>query len=127
MVTRLLVCLLVAVSLACAGGDYQIALPNGYFIARVQPSDFALVAPNGHSVVVRTVKSYMVDGALVTGQTAPSAEGEPLYFIVDTQKNSVRSNLPVSMWRDELQRLGIQSIALKEPRPLHVMRRWLTK
>lgn len=128
MVNRAFLALVVLTTcLACAGGDYQIALPRGYFIARVKPGDFALIEPDGRAVAVRTVKAYMVHEQLVIGQTAPSPEGEPLYFIVNTQTNSVRTNLPASRWRDELRRFGVRSTVLEEPKPTHALRRWFSR
>ena len=129
MVNRTFLTLLILTTcFACAGGgDYQIALPHSYFVARVKPGDFALIGPDGRTVVVRTVKAYAIHEQFVAGQTDSSLDGEPLYFIVNTQTNSVTTNLPARRWREELHRLGVRSTALEKPKPPHGLRRWFEK
>jgi hypothetical protein len=110
------VCLLLI--LAACSGDYEIPLPNGYFITRWSPGQFALVGPTGrssHSIVVQQVDAYCVDGTVVAGSFLSPA-GEPRYFVVDTAKYEVATDLAARDWNDRLRALGSRNCRLQKPR-----------
>jgi hypothetical protein len=98
------------------GGDYEIPLANGYFIARVKPGDFALIAPDRHAVVIRDVRAYRVDGNTVAGQMGISSRPEPLYFIVDTKTSSALVALTPEDWETRLNAVGIHERTLTRPK-----------
>jgi len=102
--------------IAYCSTDYEIPLPNRYFIARWQPSEFALIAPDRHTVVIQRVSRYRVDGNIISGEEASVAGAEPNYFIVDTNAKSVETNLSGSDWERRLESLGIQNHMLTKPK-----------
>ena len=113
---RVALALLLLLSAGCTGGDYEIPLANGYFIARIKAGDFALIAPDRHTVVIRTLRAYRVDGDIVAGQTAIPSRPEPLYFIVDTRTNSTMTALTSDDWERRLSALGIHNHELRRPK-----------
>ena len=103
---------------ACPGGDYEIALPHGYFIARVQPDDFGLIAPDRRTVMIRTVKRYRIVHDVVFGETSG---GEPLFFILDTRQNSMKKGLAAADWARHLNKGGIYDHTLRRPNPMNAI------
>ncbi len=106
---------LAIIAFLCCSTDYEIPLSNGFFIARWQRGEFALVAPDRHTVVVQHLSGYRVDGNVVSGQAA-SDDNHAGYFIIDTGTRSVSTNLPEHEWKQRLNDLGIRNRELRPPK-----------
>jgi hypothetical protein len=76
---------------ACPSRDYEIPLPHGYFIARWQAGDFALISSDRHTVVVRNVKTFALHG------------------------NVVRDGLQAMRWESELDAMKVRDRELRRP------------
>lgn len=98
------------------GGDFEIPLPHGYFIARVQPGHFVLVAPDRHTIVLRAIRSYYVQKDVVVGELA-QAGGASEFFILDTHSGVLNANLRSEDWEQRVRIFGITEKSLHEPQP----------
>ena len=98
------------------GGDFEIPLPHGYFIARVQLGHFVLVAPDRHTIVLRAVRSYFVENDMVVGELA-QAGGSSEFFILDTRSGALNTNLRSEDWGQRVRIFGITEKSLHEPHP----------
>jgi hypothetical protein len=99
---------------ACPSRDYEIPLPHGYFIARWQAGDFALISSDRHTVVVRNVKTFALHGDIVFGESADVGETAK-FFIVDTKSNVVRDGLQAMRWESELDAMKVRDRELRRP------------
>src|SRR5262249_9122051 len=111
---RLVGATLTLVVLSCSP-DYEVPVQNGFLIARYQAGRFALIAPDRHTVVVDNIAKYRTDGGVVSGQTT-SQDGQPEFFVVDTQTRSVTMHLSAREWAAQLNRLGFRDHQLKVPK-----------
>lgn len=112
--------LIVAIALilyGCPGGDYEIQLPHGYFIARVQPGHFVLVAPDRHTIVLPAVRAYFVQNGIVVGEVAEHGASSA-FFILDTRDGTLNANLRLEQWERRVRTLGITAKSLHQPKPL---------
>lgn len=105
---------------ACAGGgDFEVPLPNGYFIARVSTRKFCVVAPDEHTVILPDISLYRVDNDIVGGQTPGSAGGA--FFLLDTKTHSLVTDLSQIEWLKRRSALGLRDNTLRQPRPVGSM------
>lgn len=99
--------------LGCAGGgDFEVLLPGKYFIARVSPGRYCIVAPNQHTVVLPSITGYRVDKHIVAGEAQPG-----LFFLLDTQTHVLVTQLPESEWLRQRAALGFHEHTLTQPHP----------
>ena len=105
--------------------DYEVALPNGYALARANPYDIAICDQRRIRVVPPRVASLGVWGDLVFGQVEashnPSLEDDDEwtraekarqekaigYFLINTKTHEVRLGLAKDAWLAALHESGV--------------------
>ena len=97
----------------CSNGDYEIHLSRGYFVGRPQPGDYALIANDRRTVVVRTVTQFGEHNGVIFGENAKGGS-EPTLFFVNTRTGMVRrERLSIGLYRtvnsEDLLRVVIRS------------------
>ena len=116
----------VALLLMCmgcpGGGDYTIPLARGYFIARVRPNDFALIAPDHRTVVVRSLARYSTAGDVVIGKLQQPPDEKQMFFVLDTRTGRLEVT-DEKRWLSILQARGISDQTLRRPSPLQAVLR----
>ncbi len=104
------------ITLALAGcGDYNIQLPRGYFLARIDSGAFAIVNPQNRVITPLSHNgvALAVVGDMVVGQIDPMpplsgrAELANTFFIVNTATGEAAANLSGENYLAQLRELGI--------------------
>ena len=113
----LVISFIISVSCGCpGGGDFEVPLPHCYFIARVQPGHFVVVAPDRHTIVLRAIRSYFVEKDMVVGELAQIGSS-PEFFILDTRSGALNTNLGLEEWSQRVRIFGITEKSLHQPQP----------
>ena len=95
------------------GGDYQLALPHGYALARANSMQHSVITPEGRLVVLPDVVELGRSGDVVFGRTERPADpsldlgGTPGYFVVRTADGAVRTGMAREEWLAALRELGV--------------------
>jgi hypothetical protein len=105
-------------------GDFEIALPHGYVLARNSPDIKLIADPSGAVVVRPSVRRYRVVGDLVVGEIGaydshPSDRMEIVgYFILDTRTGDIQRGMDEARWRAAMRDRGAPwHLELIEPSP----------
>jgi hypothetical protein len=100
--------------------DYDVSLPNGYFLARTYSGAVAVVAPSKKMVTRLSQRgvSAAVVGTLVAGCANPGDARNRHFFIVDTSSGRVWDDLSEMTYTRSLRSMGI------EPPRLIPITRW---
>lgn len=104
-------------------GDYGIALPNDYELARIWSGAYTIANEQRALVVGLTVTKYAVKGSIVTGlvthkrvEDHSGLMGKEGYFVLDTATGALQDGLSEQEWRETLASRGISPPpVLKEP------------
>jgi len=98
---------------ACGGGDYEIPLRHGYFIARVGEGKFCVVDPERHVIILPSVNEYQVHGDVLIGRV--SQLNSQTFFVLDMKTHKLESNLTARQFADEIRKRGIHDPSLRRP------------
>ena len=105
-------------------GDYEIALPNGYKLARTSSGVFVVVNQSNRVVTPESNNGLRaaVVGDLVVGEIDyAEPRNAARFFIVNTRTNASWSNLTAEEYGRQLRTLGIHHIPV-----LHAVTRFTT-
>ena len=96
------------------GGDYSIALPDGYSLVRVYAGAVLMADPSHKKIISPNIDGYKVLQHVVVGHVSrdklppeEAAESKPGYFVVDVRNGIVHQGLDERSWIDSLRRYGI--------------------
>jgi hypothetical protein len=108
--------LMVAVPLSGCSGDYNIQLPNHYFVARVYSGAFFIVNPQNHGVTPSSHEgiALAVVGDTLLGEIDPPPDPtldrlSKGFFVVDTRKGQSWINLSREQYLQTLHGIGVNS------------------
>jgi hypothetical protein len=104
--------LLFIVLFAGCNSDYTIALPNGYFLARVQAGAFGVCRPDKRIVIESKQGIHLaVINTVVAGEIDVNAEPKSpaRHFVVDTKENKVWDNLTYQEYLRRLKEIGVSA------------------
>lgn len=106
---------LAALALVCGcGGDYRLALPGGYALARANSMQHSVMDSTGTLVVMPDVVELGRSGDVVFGRTERPADpsldlgGEPGWFLLRTTDGTVRTGLSREAWLAALREMGVR-------------------
>lgn len=115
-----------------------VALPNGYYLQPDKKQQTEIVKRGGRQVLRGPIAAYAVSGAIVAGARGePRTEArsypndlpfkgtpETRYFVLDTMRGRLESDLNESAWRSRLADLGAPStMRIYAPLPWQVATR----
>lgn len=96
------------------GRNYDITLPNGYSLNRVQEKEMFMTDSDDTIVISPNIDEYKVSDDIVIGhvsvedvQTDNTGYSKPGYFLVDTQTDEIKQGLREGVWRGTFSRYGI--------------------
>lgn len=112
-VLRCFLPLVVVLVLVGCGGNFRIALPNGYEMMSEYTGQVWILGPDGRDVVAATVDGYAVIDSVVVGHVSlglgRSAKNysKPGYFVLDTKTGQVVQGMDKKEWLARLKDLGV--------------------